>query len=71
MLVLQVVLPLVNGTDVMCKWRDGGWYKARVIERRKLPDSDEHEYYMHYMKCEHLASLGFGHNPWSEHPTFW
>eukprot|EP00884_Botryococcus_braunii_P019696 jgi/Botrbrau1/640/Bobra.0161s0029.1 len=47
---LQVVLPLAIGTDVNCKWRDGNWYRARVIERRKLPDVEEHEYYMHYLK---------------------
>ncbi len=35
-----------------CKWRDGEFYPARVIERRPVEGTDKHEYYVHYSKCE-------------------
>ena len=48
---LQVQLPLQIGTRVDCRWRDGEYYTARVVERRLLEGSDVHEYYVHYLKC--------------------
>ena len=43
-------LPLDVGTLVECIWRDGLFHVARIIERRKVPDSEEYEYYVHYRK---------------------
>eukprot|EP00898_Chlorokybus_atmophyticus_P005945 jgi/Chlat1/6351/Chrsp44S05901 len=40
--------PLDVGTKLQCKWRDGKYHQVRIIERRKLPISNEHEYYVHY-----------------------
>lgn len=48
----QVKLPLEIGTRVDCKWRDGEFHPARVIERRPVEGTDLHEYYVHYSKCE-------------------
>lgn len=48
-----VRLPLEVATHLECKWRDGKFYPARIIERRKVDGSaDEYEYYVHYRKCE-------------------
>lgn len=49
-----VRLPLEVSTHLECKWRDGKFYPARIIERRKVDDGaeDEYEYYVHYRKCE-------------------
>ena len=47
----QVKLPLEVGTRVDCKWRDGEYHPARVIERRPVKGTDQHEYYVHYSKC--------------------
>jgi hypothetical protein len=61
-LLLQSVFPLVIGTDIDCRWRDNQFYRARVIERRQLPNSEEYEYYMHYLKCApciHVSMMGF------------
>ncbi|BDA40557.1 Histone acetyltransferase KAT8 [Coccomyxa sp. Obi] len=46
----DVQLPLQIGTRVDCRWRDGEYYTARVVERRLLEGSDVHEYYVHYLK---------------------
>ncbi|GAB4822189.1 hypothetical protein N2152v2_009235 [Parachlorella kessleri] len=46
----QVRLPLDVGTHVDCLWRDGQYHAARIIERRKVPDREEYEYYVHYRK---------------------
>jgi len=59
-------LPLEVGTLVDCRWRDGAFYTARVVERRpRAPDDgasglpppspascppDGWEYYVHYLK---------------------
>lgn len=51
----QVKLPLEVGTRLRCRWRDGSWHDARIIERRPLPDAQtesDYEYYVHYEKCE-------------------
>ena len=49
-----VRLPLEVSTHLECKWRDGKFYPARIIERRKADGGapDEYEYYVHYRKCE-------------------
>ena len=45
-------LPLQVGTRVDCKWRDGAFHTARVVELRPVEGKpDEHEYYVHYLKC--------------------
>lgn len=49
----MVRLPLEVSTHLECKWRDGKFYPARIIERRKVDGTaDEYEYYVHYRKCE-------------------
>ena len=50
----QVKLPLEVGTRVECKWlaNDNQYHAVKVIERRLLPGSTVHEYYVHYMGCE-------------------
>lgn len=48
---MQVQLPLQIGTRVDCRWRDGEYYTARVVERRLVEGSELHEYYVHYLKC--------------------
>ena len=55
-----VRLPLEVGTLLDCRWRDGNFYPARIIERRRKPDGaeDEYEYYVHYRKCEFLITMG-------------
>jgi hypothetical protein len=59
---LQVQLPLGIGTRVDCKWRDGIFHTARVVERR-LPDgAAEHEYYVHYLKCAPAISFCQSHS---------
>jgi RNA binding activity-knot of a chromodomain len=66
---LQVKLPLEVGTRLRCRWRDGSWHDARIIERRPLPDAkseSDYEYYMHYEKCEawpKLQPLHYGRQP--------
>jgi len=50
--LVQVRLPLDVGTHVDCLWRDGQYHAARIIERRKVPDREEYDYYVHYRKCE-------------------
>lgn len=49
-----VRLPLEVSTHLECKWRDGKFYPARIIERRRVDEGaeDEYEYYVHYRKCE-------------------
>lgn len=49
---LQVTLPLEVNTLVDCQYRDGKCYPARIIERRRLGDTNNYEYYVHYRKCE-------------------
>ena len=48
----QVSLPLDVSTLVHCRYRDGKYYPARIIERRKAAGSEAFEYYVHYRKCE-------------------
>ena len=48
----QVRLPLDVGTIVEALWRDGKRYPARVIERRLAEGSSQHQYYVHYLRCE-------------------
>lgn len=46
-----VMLPLDVGMRLMCSWRDGKWYQAKIIERRKPStgqSSADYEYYVHY-----------------------
>ena len=56
--------PLEVSTRVMCRWRDGDFQAARVVERRKVEvaarpqkagaaagPSGEWEYYVHYENC--------------------
>ncbi|EPS63196.1 hypothetical protein M569_11589, partial [Genlisea aurea] len=60
----MTALPLEVGTRVNCRWRDGKYHPVRVIERRKLFESNGYEYYVHYtefnrrldewVKLEHL-----------------
>lgn len=52
-MAVQVQLPLQIGTRVDCRWRDGEYYTARVVERRLVDGSDVHEYYVHYLKCNY------------------
>ena len=54
---LQVKLPLDVGTQVECRFRDGQFRLAKVIERRPRTDvnSGEYEYYVHYDKRTTLA----------------
>jgi hypothetical protein len=57
-----VVLPLDNNTRVHCRWKDGEFYRCKVLERRLLPEftpqtADEHpgtawEYYVHFSGSE-------------------
>ena len=49
-------LPLEIGTRVDCRWRDGEYHPARVIEKRPVEGTDQHEYYMHYSKCRIATS---------------
>ena len=54
---MQVKLPLEIGTRVDCRWRDGEYHPARVIEKRPVEGTDQHEYYMHYSKCRLLRHV--------------
>ena len=42
--------PLEINSRIECKWRDGQYHLARIIERRQNPDTQEWEYYVHYNK---------------------
>lgn len=47
----EVVLPLDAMTLVHCRYRDGNYYPARIIDRRlKANSADDYEYYVHYRK---------------------
>lgn len=50
--------PLDVNTLVNCVWRgDGKFRRARIIERRRIGDTDEpesYDYYVHYLDCEFL-----------------
>ena len=51
----EVRLPLEVATVVLeCRWRDGNYYPARIIERRPGAGGtdEDYEYYVHYRKCE-------------------
>jgi len=50
--VKGVPLPLEVGTKILSLWRDGKHHPAKIIERRKLDDEEEYEYYVHYTECE-------------------
>lgn len=41
--------PLEVNTRLECRWRDGNYYPARIVERREMKDGTW-EYYMHYTK---------------------
>ena len=45
-------LPLEVGTRMKCRFRDGLLRPCTIIERRKLAEGEEYEYYVHYEKCE-------------------
>ncbi len=54
----RVKLPLEVGTRMKCRFRDGLLRPCSIIERRKIRDLDDYEYYVHYEKCAckfHLA----------------
>lgn len=44
-------MPLEVNSRLECKWRDGNYYPARIVERRQNPNTNEWEYYVHYIKC--------------------
>ncbi|KAK9867820.1 hypothetical protein WJX84_004712 [Apatococcus fuscideae] len=46
----QVKLPLEVGTRMKCRFRDGLLRPCSIIERRKIRESEEYEYYVHYEK---------------------
>lgn len=51
----QVQLPLEVGMKAKCKWRDGVYRLARVVDRREAQDSKDPakwKYYVHYYGCE-------------------
>jgi hypothetical protein len=58
----EVRLPMEVSTHVECKWRDGRFYPARIIERRQVKGEggEEYEYYVHYRKCERGGAGGGG-----------
>lgn len=70
----QVRLPLEVSTHLECRWRDGKFYPARIIERRKVEGEggaeDMYEYYVHYRKCEceEACWLGVGVDCWRGWP---
>ena len=35
-----------------CEWKEGQYHRAKIIERRKRPDTSDYEYYVHYIGCE-------------------
>jgi hypothetical protein len=60
---VQVVLPLELNTRVMCRWKDGEFYRCKLLERRLLPEFKAQgadgnpaawEYYVHFSKSESL-----------------
>eukprot|EP00878_Enallax_costatus_P002084 GHUV01002251.1.p1 GENE.GHUV01002251.1~~GHUV01002251.1.p1 ORF type:complete len:434 (+),score=154.19 GHUV01002251.1:93-1304(+) len=52
----QVVLPLEVNSRIRCKWKDGDYYRCKILERRLKPDYDGRstdpyhtwEYYVHF-----------------------
>lgn len=52
----QVVLPLELNARVRCRWKDGEFYRCKVLERRINPEYAGHaadashawEYYVHF-----------------------
>lgn len=51
----QVKLPLEVGTFMECEWKEGQYHRAKIIERRKRPDTQDYEYYVHYIGCKLIA----------------
>lgn len=64
---VQVVLPLELNTRVMCRWKDGEFYRCKLLERRLLPEfkaqgadgnPDAWEYYVHFSGSESTPGGG-------------
>lgn len=57
----QVTLPLELNSRIRCEWKDGDFYRCKILERRLKPDYDGRstdpyhtwEYYVHFSGCEH------------------
>lgn len=51
--------PLDVNTQVNCVWRgDGKFRRARIIERRRIGDTDgpeSYDYYVHYLDCKFVG----------------
>lgn len=62
LLLPQVVLPLELNTRVRCRWKDGEFYRSKILERRILSDFNAAsaeanppaawEYYVHFSGSE-------------------
>jgi hypothetical protein len=60
----QVVLPLELNTRVRCRWKDGEFYRCKVLERRIKPEYAGHpvdllqawEYYVHFSSSKSVTS---------------
>ena len=63
-LLVQVKLPLEVGTQVECRFRDGAYRLARIIERRVRQDvsTGDYEYYVHYDKRERSCYAALLHS---------
>ena len=58
----QLVFPLELNTRVRCRWKDGEFYRCKVLERRTLPEfsgpaveanpAAAWEYYVHFSGSE-------------------
>ena len=48
----QASLPLAVGSFVDCRWRNGEYRNAKIIECRANP-TGVHDYYVHYIGCKH------------------
>jgi hypothetical protein len=64
----QVVLPLELNTRVKGRWKDGEFYRCKLLERRILPEFNAqtaeqnpaaaYEYYVHFSGSEHSRGRG-------------
>lgn len=51
------VQQLKVGDMVTCRWRDGRFHAAKILQIRQDPsagDGEEYEYYVHYSECESI-----------------
>lgn len=55
MLWQNIKWPLEVNTRLDCKWRDGQFHTARIVERRQIAGKEDYEYYVHYLKCKPLT----------------